>query len=88
MACPGNCRRHYPGVHILTRRIQLCLCLAAALSPAFACPAHAQGCAQCRDNVQATPLPVQQAYRHAIELLAISGLAVFAGGVLVLRRYR
>ncbi len=67
----------------LSRRIQLCLCLAAVLSPAFACAAHAQGCAQCRDNLQATPLPVQQAYRHAIELLAISGLAIFAGGVLL-----
>jgi len=50
--------------------------------------ARAQGCAQCRDDVRAAPLPVQQAYRHAIELLAISGLGVFAGGVLVLRRYR
>jgi hypothetical protein len=53
-----------------------------------ATPIHAQGCAQCRDNVQGTPLPVQQAYRHAIELLAISGLTVFAGGIVLLRRYR
>lgn len=49
---------------------------------------HAQGCAQCRDNMQATPLSVQLAYRHAIELLAISGVTVFAGGVLLLRKYR
>jgi hypothetical protein len=63
------------------------LCLLVALLISWS-PAHAQGCAQCRDNIQGTPLPVQQAYRHAIELLAISGLTVFAGGILLLRRYR
>jgi hypothetical protein len=63
------------------------LCLFGALL-ICASAAHAQGCAQCRDNVQGTPLPVQQAYRLAIELLAISGITVFAGGVLLLRRYR
>jgi hypothetical protein len=66
-------------------KLRLCLIAALALSTGAA---HAQGCAQCRDNVQATPLPVQQAYRHAIELLAISGLTIFAGGVFLLRRYR
>ena len=50
--------------------------------------ARAQGCAQCRDNMEATPQSVQLAYRHAIELLAVAGVAVFAGGILVLRRYR
>jgi len=50
--------------------------------------ARAQGCAQCRDNMQATPPSVQLAYRHAIELLGFSGVAVFAGGTLLLRRYR
>ncbi|MDQ2924814.1 MAG: copper resistance protein CopC [Acidobacteriota bacterium] len=49
---------------------------------------HAQGCAQCLDNMQSTPPAVQLAYRHAIELLAISGIAVFAGGVFIIRRYR
>jgi len=68
--------------------VHFCLFLATVLLPAFAAPARAQGCAQCRDNVQATPLPVQQAYRHAIELLAVSGLSVFASGVFLLRRYR
>jgi hypothetical protein len=42
----------------------------------------AQGCAQCLDNMNATPPSVQLAYRHAIEVLAISGLAVFSGGII------
>jgi hypothetical protein len=67
--------------------VKLRLCLFAALVLTTSA-ARAQGCAQCRDNVQGAPLPVQQAYRHAIELLAISGLSVFAGGVFLLRRYR
>jgi hypothetical protein len=67
--------------------VKLRLCLIAALA-LCAAPARTQGCAQCRDDVSAAPLPVQQAYRHAIELLAISGLSVFAGGVFLLRRYR
>jgi hypothetical protein len=67
--------------------VNLRLCLVAALVIS-AGASRAQGCAQCRDNVQATPLPVQRAYRHAIELLAISGLTIFAGGVCLLRRYR
>jgi hypothetical protein len=67
--------------------VKLRLTLLIALSiPAAAL--HAQGCAQCRDNMQATPPAVQAAYRHAIELLAISGLTLFAGGILLLRRYR
>jgi len=49
---------------------------------------RAQGCAQCRDNMQSTPPSVQRAYRHAIEVLAISGTAVFIGGTLLLRRFR
>ena len=66
-------------------KLRLFLFTALAFSAGAAC---AQGCAQCRDNMQTTPLPVQQAYRHAIELLAFSGLTIFAGGVLLLRRYR
>ena len=38
--------------------------------------------------MQSTPPQVQRAYRHAIELLAISGLSIFAGGIILLRRYR
>jgi len=59
---------------------------ALALGFLFATPAHAQGCAQCRDNMQSTPPAVQSAYRHAIELLAFSGLTVFAAGAFLLRR--
>lgn len=61
-----------------------------ALSFVFfmAASAHAQGCAQCRDTLQSTPPSVQAAYRHAIELLGFSGLAIFAGGVYVLRRFK
>lgn len=64
--------------------------LVAALFAVTACGpvVRAQGCAQCRDNLQATPPSVQLAYRHAIELLGAAGVAVFAGGILVLRRYR
>ena len=49
---------------------------------------HAQGCAQCRDNLSSTPAATQRAYRHTIEALALAGLAVFAAGLLTLRRYR
>ena len=65
-------------------KLHLILFMAICVSTA----AHAQGCAQCRDSMQATPPRVQDAYRHAIELLALSGLAVFTGGALLLRRYR
>jgi hypothetical protein len=47
-----------------------------------------QGCAQCRDNTAATPPQTQAAYRHAIELLAGTAGAVFAGTVWLLRRQR
>ena len=59
---------------------------ALALGLLFATHANAQGCAQCRDNMQSTPPAVQTAYRHAIELLAFSGLTVFAAGAFLLRR--
>lgn len=67
----------------MTRRLLLLIALGLA-SAAL----HAQGCAQCRDNMQSAPAEVQLAYRHAIEWLAASGIAVFAGGVLLLRRMR
>jgi hypothetical protein len=47
-----------------------------------------QGCAQCLDSTRATPPAVQTAYRHAIELLAGSALAIFVAGTLLLRRNR
>ncbi len=68
--------------------MKLRLCAAFIIACAASPILHAQGCAQCRDNMQATPQSVQLAYRHAIELLGGAGVAVFAGGILVLRRYR
>ncbi len=50
--------------------------------------AHAQGCAQCRDNLASTPPRTQAAYRHAIELLAATAATLFAGTVLLLKRSR
>ncbi len=48
----------------------------------------AQGCFQCRDNLNSTPVAVQMAYRHAIELLACAALTIFAAGFTMLWRYR
>ncbi len=50
--------------------------------------ANPQGCTQCRDNTAATPPRTQAAYRHAIELLAVTAATLFAGTVLLLRRTR
>jgi hypothetical protein len=66
-------------------KLRLALLLALGLATTAA---HAQGCAQCRDNMQSTPSSVQRAYRHAIEVLAFSGAAVFIGGAFLLRRFR
>ena len=54
----------------------------------LAAAAHAQGCAQCRDNTAATPPSTQAAYRHAIVLLATTAGILFAGTVLLLKRHR
>ncbi len=50
--------------------------------------AHAQGCSQCRETVGQTPARTQQAYRRGIEVMVVSGAAVFAGGVAAMRRFR
>jgi hypothetical protein len=50
--------------------------------------AFGQGCAQCLDNTQATPLAVQAAYRHAIILLGGFAAAIFLAGTLLMRRPR
>jgi hypothetical protein len=55
---------------------------------ALPAPAHAQGCAQCRDNAAATPPATQAAYRHAIELLIVTAGSLFAGTVFLLKRTR
>src|SRR6185369_10121988 len=39
--------------------------------------AHAQGCAQCRDNAAGTPPATQRAYRNAIILLTLSASGLF-----------
>ena len=58
--------------------------LSLLLTPAAAI--HAQGCAQCRDNTAATPPATQRAYRHAIELLAVTAGGLFTATVLLLKR--
>ena len=60
--------------------------LALTLALPLSAPLRAQGCAQCRDNMQATPPSVQRAYRHAIELFAVTGSTIFLGGLTLLRR--
>jgi hypothetical protein len=60
--------------------------LAALLT--LATPAHAQGCALCRDNTANTPPQTQTAYRHAIELLGGTGCVLFASTVFLFKRQR
>jgi hypothetical protein len=60
------------------------LLLAAALS--LTSPAHAQGCAQCRDNAAGTPPATQRAYRNAIILLTLTASGLFVTTVTLLRR--
>jgi hypothetical protein len=80
--------------HRLTKRIPLprlavpAIILTAILTLAAPAHAHAQGCALCRDNTASTPLRTQMAYRHAIELLAITATSLFAGTVFLLKRHR
>ena len=49
--------------------------------------AHAQGCAQCRDNAAATPPATQRAYVHAIEFMTGAATLLFAGVLIVFRRH-
>ena len=48
--------------------------------------ARAQGCAQCKDNVAATPPASQRAYRHAILLLSVAAGGLFGATILLFRR--
>jgi hypothetical protein len=50
--------------------------------------AHAQGCAQCRDNAAATPPATQAAYRRAIILLVVTAGTLFTGTIVLFRRSR
>jgi hypothetical protein len=68
----------------MKRRLVPTLLLAATLS--FSNPAHAQGCAQCRDNAAGTPPATQRAYRNAIILLTLTASGLFVTTVTLLRR--
>ncbi len=68
----------------MNRRLAPTLLLATALS--FSIPAHAQGCAQCRDNAAGTPPATQRAYRNAIILLTLTASGLFVTTVTLLRR--
>ncbi len=62
------------------------LLLLAAVFLAAAGPLRAQGCAQCRDNLRATPPATQHAYQQAIILLGGTALTLCTVAVLVMRR--
>jgi len=51
-------------------------------------PAHAQGCAQCRDNTAATSPATQRAYRRAIVLMSAAAAAFFAATLAIAHRNR
>jgi hypothetical protein len=68
----------------MRRRLAPTLLLAAALS--LCSPAHAQGCALCRDNAAGTPSATQRAYRNAIILLTLTASGLFIATVTLLRR--
>lgn len=64
----------------------LVLVLVAAAALALPVPLRAQGCAQCRDNTAATSPATQQAYRHAIILMAGTASVFFLVTVALLRK--
>jgi hypothetical protein len=94
LAAPARSRSRAPsclsfsGCHSAAKRRNLLLYCGLILLLTFTAHAHAQGCAQCLDNTQATPPAVQAAYRHAIILLAASAATLFTAGTLLLRRNR
>jgi hypothetical protein len=51
-------------------------------------PAHAQGCAQCRDNTATTSPATQRAYRHAIILMSAAAAAFFVATLVLMKRSR
>ena len=51
-------------------------------------PAHAQGCAQCRDNTAATSPATQRAYRHAIILMSTAAATFFLTTLAIMKRNR
>ena len=88
--CAAKAQRRDPCIPSKSRRPQARAQLALTILGLFlilsATQAFAQGCTQCLDSTRATPPAVQAAYRHAIYLLGGFGVAVFAGGLLLLRR--
>jgi hypothetical protein len=78
---------HRPRKRTSPPRLALSTAIFAALLT-LTTPARAQGCALCRDNTASTPPRTQMAYRHAIELLATTASALFAGTVFLLKRQR
>jgi hypothetical protein len=54
---------------------------------AIAVPAHAQGCAACRDNVAGSAPRVRSAFRKAIPVLGVPAFSIFVGALWIgLRR--
>jgi hypothetical protein len=62
--------------------------LTLALLLVFTAAAHPQGCDQCREAIGQTPPRTQRAYRRAITVLVIAGVAVFGGTLFALKRFR
>jgi len=59
-----------------------------ALFFAIAVPAHAQGCAACRDNVAGSSPRVRSAFRKAIPVLGIPAFTIFIGALWIGMRKR
>ena len=62
--------------------------LVLALLGAGAPTVHAQGCSQCREAIGETPAATQAAYRRAIAVMLVGGGTVFAGALVMFRRFR
>ena len=60
---------------------------AVLLALAFTTPAHPQGCSDCRESLNQTPMRTQTAYRRAIVLMVLAGTGVFSAALLALRRF-
>lgn len=53
---------------------------------AFCLPAHAQGCAACKDAVKNSPAQTQRAFRHGILMLLIPAAgAILVFGTIIVR---
>ena len=61
---------------------------AALLFAVLTVSSYGQGCSQCREAVGQTPARTQQAYRRGIAVLMVAGIALFAGTIAGVRRFR